>query len=202
MHEEKQRLSLPIRTERLLLRPHLWEDAEDLYAYLSDAEVLRFEPYPPLDRRESDEELHKRIADPDFIAVCLPPDDDHPWGSLIGHIFFSPCAFSSWEIGWVFNRAYWKKGYATEAAAAVIDAAFREGLAHRVIAMCNPENTASERLMQRLGMRKEGLLVRNLYFSTDENGHPLWQDTAMYALLAEEFPTSQLYPKFIQGEHQ
>ena len=187
MKEETKRISLPIRTERLLLRPHLSEDADAFYGYMSDAEVLRYEPYPPLDRRESEEELHKRIADPDFIAVCLPPDDDRPWGSLIGHIFFSPCAFSSWEIGWVFNRAYWKKGYASEAASAVIDAAFHEGLAHRVIAMCNPENEASERLMQRLGMRKEGLLIKNLYFRTDENGAALWQDTAMYAVLREEW---------------
>ena len=187
MNEETRRISLPIRTERLLLRPHFREDADAFYDYMSDAEVLRFEPYPPLDRAESEEELNKRIADPDFIAVCLPPDDDHPWGTLIGHIFFSPCAFSSWEIGWVFDRAHWKRGYAAEAAAAVIDAAFRAGLAHRVIAMCNPENTASERLMQRLGMRKEGLLVRNLYFRTDENGQPLWQDTAMYAILCEEW---------------
>ena len=87
----------------------------------------------------------------------------------------------------MLDRAYWKKGYATEAAAAVIDAAFRTGIAHRVIAMCNPENTASERLMQRLGMRAEGLLVKNLYFRTDDNGLPLWQDTVMYAVLCEEW---------------
>ena len=71
--------------------------------------------------------------------------------------------------------------------AAVIEASFCTGLAHRVIAMCNPENEASERLMQRLGMRKEGQLVKNLYFRTDENGHPIWQDTAMYAVLDEEW---------------
>ena len=187
MKEETRRIVLPIRTERLLLRPYCEEDADAFCEYMSDGEVLRYEPYPPLTRKESDEELHKRIADPDFIAVCLPPNDDHPWGKLIGHIFFSPCAFSSWEIGWVFNRAYWKKGYAAEAAAAVIDASFRSGLAHRVIAMCNPENEASERLMQRLGMRKEGQLVKNLYFRTDENGQPIWQDTAMYAVLDEEW---------------
>ena len=187
MKEETKRITLPIRTERLLLRPHLSEDTDAFHRYMSDAEVLRYEPYPPLARKESDEELYKRMTDPDFIAVCFPPDDDHPWGHLIGHIFFSPCAFSSWEIGWVLDRAYWKKGYATEAAAAVIDAAFRTGIAHRVIAMCNPENTASERLMQRLGMRAEGLLVKNLYFRTDDNGLPLWQDTVMYAVLCEEW---------------
>ena len=187
MREESRRIALPIKTERLLLRPYLSEDADAFYHYMSDDEVLRFEPYPPLDRTSSDEELAKRISDPDFIAVCLPPDEDHPWGRLIGHIFFSPCAFSSWEIGWMLDRAYWKQGYAKEAAAAVITAAFSSGLAHRVIAMCNPENEASERLMVRLGMRCEGRLVKNLYFRTDDDGTPLWLDTVMYAVLCEEW---------------
>ena len=187
MRKESRRIDLPIKTERLLLRPYLSEDADAFYQYMSDDEVLRFEPYPPLDRTSSDEELAKRISDPDFIAVCLPPDEDHPWGRLIGHIFFSPCAFSSWEIGWMLGRAYWKQGYAKEAAAAVITAAFSSGLAHRVIAMCNPENEASERLMVRLGMRCEGRLVKNLYFRTDDDGTPLWLDTVMYAVLCEEW---------------
>ena len=187
MHEESKRISLPLRCERLLLRPYLPEDANAFFAYMSDGEVLRYEPYLPLNRRDADTELRKRADDPDFIAICLPPDTDHPWGHLIGHIFFSPCAFSTWEIGWMLDRAYWKQGYAHEAAAAVIDAAFRAGIAHRVIAMCNPENEASERLMRRLGMRCEGRLLKNLWFRTDENGDPLWLDTMMYAVLDEEW---------------
>ena len=187
MKEDEQRITLPLKTERLLLRPYLADDADAFFEYMSDGEVLRFEPYPPLDRRASDDELQNRMSDPDFIAVCLPPDADHPWGRLIGHIFFSPCAFSSWEIGWVFNRAYQKKGYACEAAHAVITAAFDQQLAHRIIAMCNPENVPSERLMIRLGMRCEGRLVKNLYFRTDDIGNPVWQDTAMYAVLEEEW---------------
>lgn len=185
--KEERRITLPLKTERLLLRPYLAEDADAFYRYMSDAEVLRFEPYPPLDRCESDEELHKRISDPDFIAVCLPPDEVHPWGHLIGHIFFSPCAFSSWEIGWMLDRASWGQGYAAEAARAVIDGAFTQSLAHRVIAMCNPENEASEHLMRRLGMRCEGRLVKNLYFHTDDSGQPVWLDTVMYAVLDEEW---------------
>ena len=201
MKEETRRITLPIRTERLLLRPHLSEDTDAFHRYMSDAEVLRYEPYPPLARKESDEELHKRMTDPDFIAVCLPPDDDHPWGHLIGHIFFSPCAFSSWEIGWMLDRTNWKHGYAAEAAEAVIGHAFRAGLAHRVIAMCNPENTASVRVMQRLGMRYEGTLVKNLYFETDASGSPIWLDTAMYALLAEEFAPTRRSKLSMEGDH-
>lgn len=195
MREESRRISLPFMTDRLLLRPYLSEDAEDFFACMSDDETLRFEPYTPLDRASSDEELSSRIANPDFIAVCLPPDEDRPWGRLIGHIFFSPCAFSTWEIGWMLNRTYWKNGYASEAASAVIGQAFRAGISHRVIAMCNPENSASVRVMQRLGMRYEGTLVKNLYFETDASGNPIWLDTAMYALLAQEFDSTRKFQK-------
>ena len=187
MKEEARRIPLPLKTDRLLLRPYFEEDADAFAAYMSDSEVLRFEPYLPLERKDADRELEKRCEDPDFIAVCLPPDDAHPFGTLIGHIFFSPCAFSTWEIGWMLDRTYWGMGYAHEAAAAVIASAFDAALAHRVIAMCNPENIRSERLMQRLGMRKEGLLIKNLYFETDGNGCPIWLDTAMYAVLREEW---------------
>ena len=189
MKEESRRITLPLKTERLLLRPHFPEDADSFYAYMSDDEVVRFEPYPPMSRAEADTELARRIDDPDFIAVCLPPDNDHPWGRLIGHIFFTPCAFSTWEIGWMLDRRFQGMGYAREAAAAVIGAAFDQQLAHRVIAMCNPENSASEKLMKRLGMRLEGRLVKNLWFRTDALGQPVWLDTVMYAVLCEEWQT-------------
>ena len=53
--------------------------------------------------------------------------------------------------------------------------------------MCNPENTPSWRLMERLGMRREGHLRKNIWFFRDENGRPIWQDTYEYAILREEW---------------
>ncbi|MBO5649027.1 MAG: GNAT family N-acetyltransferase [Clostridia bacterium] len=188
--DSSTRIALPRKTERLLLRPYLSEDADAFYAYVSDAVTVRFEPYPPLDRAEAEAELAGRISNPDFIAICLPPDETHPFGHVIGHLFFSPCAFSTWEIGWMLHRENWHNGYAVEAASAAIGAAFADGIAHRVIAMCNPENTASVHLAQRLGMRHEGTLVRNLWFTRSNTGEPIWLDTAMYAILAEEWNTT------------
>ena len=59
--------------------------------------------------------------------------------------------------------------------------------AHRVIAMCNPLNEPSWRLLERLGMRREGHLRRNIFFKRDEGGCPLWQDTYLYGILASEW---------------
>jgi RimJ/RimL family protein N-acetyltransferase len=53
--------------------------------------------------------------------------------------------------------------------------------------MCNPENQASWKLLERLGFRREGTLLKNIYFFTDENDNPIWQDTFEYGLLKEEW---------------
>jgi len=53
--------------------------------------------------------------------------------------------------------------------------------------MCNPENERSWRLLERLGMRREGNLRKNIFFFRNEQGEPLWQDTYEYGLLREEW---------------
>lgn len=70
---------------------------------------------------------------------------------------------------------------------ALIEELFESGKAHRVIAMCNPENRASFRLLERLGMRREGILQKNIWFVKDTDGVPVWQDTYEYAVLKEEW---------------
>jgi len=57
---------------------------------------------------------------------------------------------------------------------------------HRVVAHCNPENTASWRLLEKIGFRREGLLRQDVFFRRDAGGEPLWADTCVYALLAPE----------------
>lgn len=53
--------------------------------------------------------------------------------------------------------------------------------------MCNPQNQSSWKLLERLGFRREGTLIRNIYFFCDEAGEPLWQDTYEYGMLKEEW---------------
>lgn len=53
--------------------------------------------------------------------------------------------------------------------------------------MCNPENTASWRLLERISMRREGYLKKSVFFKKTIDGKPIWQDTYQYAILAEEF---------------
>jgi [ribosomal protein S5]-alanine N-acetyltransferase len=76
---------------------------------------------------------------------------------LIGHIaFFKYFGEHTFEIGWVFNPKYCNKGYASEAAYALLKYGFEELKLHRIIATCQPENTGSYRVMEKIGMRREG----------------------------------------------
>ena len=171
-----------IETQRLLIRPFDPADWEDLHEYLSDGQVVRYEPYEVFTEDESRREAARRSNDPAFWAVCLKDS-----GKLIGNLYLAGQPFDTWELGYVFNASYQGKGYATEAAACLMDHAFGRLGARRVTAMCNPLNTASWRLLERLGMRREGHLIQNIWFKRDERGEPIWSDTYEYAILAEEW---------------
>ena len=56
---------------------------------------------------------------------------------------------------------------------------------HRVVAHCNPQNTASWKLLEKIGLQREGLLRQNVFFRRDVSGEPLWTDTCVYARLRE-----------------
>lgn len=169
------------KTERLNIRRFTKGDWQSLYTYLSDQEVVQYEPYPPLTVEQAKEEAARREQDDSFYAVCLPD------GTLIGNLYLAPGDFDTGELGYVFNRNYWGLGYAAESVAGLIHHAFTELNMRRIVAMCNPENTASWKLLERVGMRREGHLKKNIYFFVDSQGHPIWQDTYEYGLLKEEY---------------
>lgn len=168
-----------IQTQRLILRRFAKKDLQDLYEYLSDAEVVRFEPYKPMSMQQAAENLDWRISTDEMIAVELEAD-----GKMIGNVYLGKRDFDSLEIGFVFNRKYWGCGYAAESCKALIDKAFSEGV-HRIYAECDPCNTASWKLLEKLGFRREAHLRQNVYFWKDEQGKPIWKDTYVYAVLQD-----------------
>lgn len=171
-----------METERLIIRRFKNEDWQDLYEYLSDEEVVRFEPYEPYSLESCKKEAIARAGHPAFLAVCLKDS-----GKLIGNIYFEKQDYGTYEIGYVFNAQYHGKGYATESAKAVIENGIKNFNVRRIVAMCNPTNEASWRLLERLNMRREGHLLQNIWFKNDEEGQPLWVDTYEYGILATEW---------------
>ena len=164
-------------TERLILRRYTERDFDDLFEYLSDAEVVKFEPYKAMTAEETRENLKWRIETDEMIAVELK--ENH---KMIGNIYFGKRDFDSREIGFVFNQNFWGNGYAKESCRAIIEHAFQDGV-HRIFAECDPENQNSWRLLESLGFEREAHLKQNVYFWTDAQGNPLWKDTYIYSLL-------------------
>lgn len=177
--------NMEIETERLILRRFKAEDWKDLYEYLSDEDVVIFEPYAIYTEDGAKREALRRSQDENFWAVCLKEN-----GKLIGNLYFAKQDFDNWELGYVFNKKYQKHGYATEAARAIMEYGVRHWGTRRIVAMCNPHNTASWKLLERVGMRREGHLLRNIYFKVDEMNQPIWLDTYEYGILSTEMNLS------------
>ena len=171
-----------IISDRLIIRRFVKEDWQDLYEYLSDENVVKFEPYGTFSKEEAIKEAVNRAENKFFYAVALKDS-----GKVIGNLTFFEEDFNTFELGYVFNRKYQGKGYASEAAKSLVDYAFKNMGARRVIAMCSPKNTPSLKLMERLNMRREGHLLQNVYFKTDEQGNPIWMDTYLYGILKDEW---------------
>ena len=171
-----------METERLIIRRFRPEDWEDLHEYLSQEEVVKFEPYGVFTEEASQQESIDRSGNDDFWAVCLKDTN-----KLIGNIYFAKQDFDTWELGYVFNLRYQGKGYGTEASRTLVSDAFMNKKAHRVIARCNVLNTASWKLLERLGMRREGHLLQNVWFKKDGNGQPIWADSFEYGILKGEW---------------
>ena len=174
----------PITTERLILRAFCLADADDLYAYLSDERVYQFEPGAPIDREQAKKMAAEFSTSSDFWAVEVQAEQ-----KVIGQVYFKqidPLHLMTWELGYILSPHYQRQGYASEAAAALVRHGFANWSIHRVVAHCNPQNSASWKLLEKIGFRREGLLKKNVYFRKDAAGEPLWTDTLVYARLDSE----------------
>lgn len=171
-----------METARLIIRKFSETDWRDLHEYLSQKEVVKFEPYDVFTEEQSQQECKNRSCNSDFWAVCLKDT-----GKLIGNIYLSKQEFDTWELGYVFNASFHGKGYATEAVVTLLDDVFCNCNAHRVVSMCNPLNTLSWKLLERINMRREAHLLKNIWFFKDTADNPIWQDTFEYAILREEW---------------
>jgi RimJ/RimL family protein N-acetyltransferase len=173
-----------ITTPRLLIRAFKEQDFKALFEYLSNPIIYRFEPGEPVSLEKARELAHERSQKNDFWAVTLKSTNE-----LIGHLYFKqmePNEFLTWELGYIFNPSFHNNGYATEASLALIRCGFEHWGIHRVIANCNPENVASWRVLEKVGMKREGYLRKNVFFRRDNNGSPIWTDTYEYAILNED----------------
>ena len=152
-------------TDRLVVRTWADEDVDALAAIGADPDVVRYlggVPWSVADAR-SMIERYREIGD--SLGVTAWALEDRRSGSLVGHCGFArtnaPCLRPEIvEIGWMLDRRRWREGLATEAARAVMPRALQRFERWRILSKCQVENVASERVMQRLGLRRAGTIRR------------------------------------------
>ena len=176
----------PIRSERLLLRPLARGDADALLAYRSRADVSRYVPFEPMSR----DDILERIAGPwarteltdEGQALTLGAQVAET-GELAGDVMLAwhSREHAGGEVGYVLNPALGGRGYATEAANAMLRLGFEELGLHRIVARIDEDNEPSVRLARRLGMRQEARLVHNEFFKGR------WSNEVDFAMLADEW---------------
>jgi ribosomal-protein-alanine N-acetyltransferase len=168
-----------LETQRLTLRRFAPSDGPAVHRYMGDPEVTRWLPEGRLNEARAQSFADKN-AGRRWTAIAIV---ERASGDLVGHMDFHPWFVrATHEIGWAIGRPHQRRGYATEAARALVAHAFETLRCHRVIATCQPENAASWRVMERLGMRREAHFRQCLLQDTGE-----WWDEYFYALLAEEY---------------
>jgi RimJ/RimL family protein N-acetyltransferase len=173
----------PIETARLRLRAIAAGDWPQIHSYMSDPEVTRWLPEGVLDEAASQAFAARHAGDEGQALAVLSKDS----GEFLGHMPFHPWfGAHTQEVGWVFARPYHGRGYATEAAHALLACAFETLKCHRVIATCQPQNPASWRVMEKLGMRREAHFRSGIPRPSGE-----WWDEYFYAILAEEYFAGQ-----------
>lgn len=176
----------PAVTERLLLRTFTEDDLDDLYDIQRRPDVARYLFWYARTRQETRTALATRItqtdlkAEGDNLAIAVVHRES---GVLIGDFNLEWCSaeLGRAEIGFVMNPDHSGCGYATEASREVLRIAFETYGFHRVVGMCNGNNTPSQRLMERLGMRREAFFVQGEMLKGER------ADLAVYAMLGDEW---------------
>ncbi len=174
-----------LRTERLVLRDFAADDWPAFHAVESLPEVARYQSFEPRTEAESRAyvaraakgatDRPRRTYD---LAVILPAEE-----RLVGRCGLGITDLETTEalLWYTLHPTYWGQGYTTEAARRLVEFGFRDLRLHRIWADCDPENVGSWRVLEKIGMRREGHLRENAWVKG------AWVDSLIYAALDREW---------------
>lgn len=178
----------PLLGPRVALRDWTLDDADDIVRYASDPEVVRYMPWGP--HQTTDE-----VAG--FLERSVQQQREEPrrfyemaveWretGEVLGGggLRVPEPEHKQGEIGYVLRRDHWGLGIGTEIAELLLDFGFGELGLHRVAAGTDAENVASQRVLEKAGMRREA------HFRQDKFRRGEWCDSFIFAILEDEWRT-------------
>lgn len=168
-------------TERLVIRPFQAEDIQDVFAIYSDREVCQYLLHGEwrvdnMEEKFNKKRVNRSLTQNTMISLAVVLDEQ-----VIGDL-------SAWytdmkdtvEIGYSFSSLSGGKGYATEAVGSLVAHLFNDHRVHRIQATLDARNTASQKLCERIGMRKEAHFIQD-YWNKNE-----WTDSIVYGILDYE----------------
>jgi [ribosomal protein S5]-alanine N-acetyltransferase len=181
---------MELHTPRLLLREFRKSDWRSVHAYAADLKVTRYTSFGP-----NTEGLTRT-----YVGYVLDAAREEPRRSFtLGIVeratggFLGACGLDLRpptdrlaELAYILHRPHWGRGYAVEASQALLAFGFDELKLHRIVARCDTRNTGSERVMQKLGMRREGHLREAEWIKER------WIDVLLYAILQSEWRAQSL----------
>jgi RimJ/RimL family protein N-acetyltransferase len=179
-------LTEPILTERLLLRAYREDDLGPLHEMLADPEIVRYLYWEPHSLEEARVRLEQKLrrttlrAPGDVLALAA---ESRETGAFVADVVltWSSGEHACGEIGYLVHPARAGKGFATEATRPLLPIAFAHVGLHRVIGRLEARNTASARVLEKLGFRREAHLVENEWVKGE------WQSELVYAMLEREW---------------
>lgn len=168
---------------QIILRELTLADTAAVHAYASQAIVSRYQPWGPNTQEDTEEFVAQAITDRQQTPrkrFCFGLEYD---GVFIGsgELYVTDTYNAIAEIGYVIAPDYWGKGFATALTKLLLAFGFEQLDLHRVFATCDPENIGSYKVMEKVGMQREGLLRANVRMKGG------WRDSLLYSILTDEW---------------
>lgn len=174
-----------LERHNISLREFKYDDWKDIHEYASQESVCRYQPWGPNSESESKEFVNKIIEDSHkkprtrYVFAVIIQEDNKVIGA--GELNVRNLKNLNGEIAYIINPQYWGNGYATEVAKYLLDFGFGKLNLHRIFATCDPRNTASSRVMEKVGMKYEGRMREALLIRDG------WRDSLLHSILDNEW---------------
>jgi RimJ/RimL family protein N-acetyltransferase len=177
----ERKLNLPITTTRLTLREFVESDFDAIHAYSSDARVTKYLFFGPRDAGATADYLEGLLASQHELPRTRfeLAVEESVSGRVIGACDLSLIERNVVDLGYMLGLADWGKGYATEISLALVDAAFFDLRAERIISTVDVNNQASIRVLEKIGMRWEAV------FRKHRRAKNRWWDCHLFVLPRE-----------------
>ncbi len=177
--------AIKITTQRLTLREYQETDFPGVHTYSKDSETLQFMTWGPNQPKDTRAFIQAAIEEQRYV-----PRKNYYFIVVLKlkHKVIGGCGLNLLEsqrhtaaIGYIFNKAYWGQGFASEAAQALLKLGFSHLGLHRIVATCDTRNLASAGVLEKNHMRREAHFRKHLW----QKGE--WRDSYLYAILADEW---------------